>query len=267
MQSIEINSKRWLSIDNLEGEIWKNVEGYGNFYEVSNLGRVRSKERITEIQPYCHIVRKSRILKAQFNGNYYRVVVSFNGKYRQVLIHRLVAETFIPNPNNLSEVNHKDEDKSNNDVSNLEWCTRLYNMAYGTKSARHSLFMTLTKGKSVSQYTLDGVFVADYATIEQARKAVNITRGGIKNTCDGKQKSAGGYMWRYRGEQPPKKIRRNNCKRVEQYSKDGKLIATFDSVKEATIALGQKSFNNITENLKGRSASAYGYIWKYAKEE
>lgn len=254
-------------MENLEGEIWKGVKGFGNFYEVSNLGRVRSKERITKIQPYCHIVRKSRILKAQFNGSYYRVVISFNGKCRQVLIHRLVAETFIPNPNNLPEVNHKDEDKSNNKASNLEWCSRLYNMAYGTKSARQSLFMTLTKGVPVSQYTLDGVFVANYATIEQARKKNNISRGGIKCTCDGKQKSAGGYLWRYINEDSPGQIRRDNCKRVEQYSKDGKLIATFNSIREATISLGKKSFNNITENLKKRSNSAYGYVWKYAQKD
>lgn len=265
MQSTEINSERWLSLKNLEGEAWKDAKGYGGFYEVSNMGRVRSKERITKIQPYCHIVRKSRILKAQFNGKYYRVVISLNGKFKQVLIHRLVAETFIPNPNNLPEVNHKDEDKSNNNVSNLEWCSRLYNVAYGTKSARHSLFMTLTKGVPVSQYTLDGVFVANYATIEQASKKVNISRGGIKCTCEGKQKSAGGYLWRYRNDEPPGKIRRDNCKRVDQYSKDGKFIATFNSIKEATSALGKKSFNNITENLKKRSNSAYGFIWKYAK--
>ena len=127
--------------------------------------------------------------------------------------------------------------------------------------------MTLTKGVPVSQYTLDGVFVANYATIEQARKKNNISRGGIKCTCDGKQKSAGGYLWRYINEDSPGQIRRDNCKRVEQYSKDGKLIATFNSIREATISLGKKSFNNITENLKKRSNSAYGYVWKYAPKD
>ena len=199
---IEINSKRWLSIEPLDGEIWKDVDGYGGFYEVSNLGRVRSKERITEIQPYCHIVRKPRILKAQFNGMYYRVVMSFDGKSRQVLIHRLVAETFIPNPDGLPQVNHKDENKKNNNVENLEWCTMQYNMSYGTKGKRHSEFMTRTKGRAVCQYTKDGKLVNRFSSITQAAKATGIIHSSINMACVHEvQKTAGGYVWRYAEEE------------------------------------------------------------------
>ena len=199
---VEVNSKRWLSIEPLDGEIWKDVDGYGGFYEVSNLGRVRSKERITEIQSYCHITRKPRILKGQFNGSYYRVVMSHNGKYRQVMIHRLVAETFIPNPDNLPEVNHKDEDKTNNNVSNLEWCTRLYNVNYGTKKKRHSEFMTRTKGRAVCQYTKDGKLVNRFSSITQAAKATGIIHSSINMACVHEvQKTAGGYVWRYAEEE------------------------------------------------------------------
>lgn len=195
---VEVNSKRWLSIEPLEGEIWKQVDGYGGFYEVSNLGRVRSKERITDIQSYCHIMRKPRILKAQSNGKYNRVVMSFDGKHRQVLIHRLVAETFLPNPDNLPEVNHKDEDKTNNNVSNLEWCTRLYNVNYGTKIKRHSEFMTKTKGRAVCQYTKAGELVNTFKSVSEASREMGIDVSNIIAVCShGVQKTAGGYVWRY----------------------------------------------------------------------
>lgn len=198
MNKIEINSKRWLSINNLNGEVWKDAKGYESFYEVSNLGRVRSKERVTIIQPYCHIKRNPKILKAQSNGNYYRVVMSLYGKSRQVLIHRLVAESFLPNPNNLAEVNHKDEDKTNNCLWNLEWCTRLYNAGYGTKGKRHSIFMTKTKGRVVSQYTTLGEYITSYRTIMEASKTTGIHYTAIREVCvRGKQKTAGGYVWRY----------------------------------------------------------------------
>lgn len=199
---IEVNSKRWLSIEPLDGEIWKDVDGYGGFYEVSNLGRVRSKERITEIQPYCHITRKPKILKAQFNGSYYRVVISTDGKSRQVLIHRLVAEAFIPNPEGLPQVNHKDENKKNNNVENLEWCTRQYNMSYGTKGRRQSEYMTRTKGRAVCQYTKKGELVNFFPSIAQASKATGIHNTNISMACIHKtQKTAGGFVWRYTEEE------------------------------------------------------------------
>lgn len=198
---VEVNSKRWLSIEPLEGETWKQVDGYGGFYEVSNLGRVRSKERITEIQPYCHIVRKPRILKAQFNGYYYRVVMSLNGKSRQVLIHRLVAETFIPNPKGYDTVNHKDENGKNNHVNNLEWCTMQYNQSYGTKCMRHSLYMVNEVGRAVTQYTKKGEPIASYRSIMEASRKTGISYTGIHEVCiRGKQKTAGGYVWRYAEE-------------------------------------------------------------------
>ena len=195
---VEVNSKRWLSIEPLDGEIWKDVDGYGGFYEVSNLGRVRSKERITEIQSYCHIVRKPRILKAQFNGFYYRVVMSFDGKSRQVLIHRLVAETFIPNPKGLPQVNHKDENGKNNHVNNLEWCTLQYNQSYGTKCMRHSLYMVNEAGRAVTQYSKSGESIASYRSIMEASKKTGVHYTAIREVCiHGKQKTAGGFVWRY----------------------------------------------------------------------
>lgn len=266
MQGIVVNSKRWLSTKDYPGEVWKDVNGYGGFYEVSNIGRVRSKQRVTDIQPYCHIVRKPRILKAQFNGNYYRVVMSVEGKFRQVLIHRLVAEVFIPNPDNLPQVNHKDENMLNNNVWNLEWCTIQYNQSYGTKPARQSLFMTRTVGRPVTQFSLDGKPIASYISVKEAQNKTGIGTTSIIAVCRGiNQRTAGGYLWRYTEDGFPSVLRKGNMRRVSQFSLNGEYITSFESIREATRAMGRKSFNNITKHLKGRIKTAYGFIWKYAE--
>ena len=113
-------------------EEWRSIPGYEGLYEVSNLGRVRSVERCDRFN------RKivSKILKPNYVSGYLRVGMYKNKTFKYYLIHRLVAQAFLPNPDNLPEVNHKDEDKSNNRVDNLEWCDRSYNMNYGTVQQR-----------------------------------------------------------------------------------------------------------------------------------
>lgn len=107
-------------------EVWKDIEGYEGLYQVSNLGRV--KRIVGEGCSY------ERIIAPHTNQRLRRVYVmlSKGGKRKNFTIHRLVANAFIPNPNNLPEVNHIDEDPSNNVVDNLEWCTKKYNINYGT---------------------------------------------------------------------------------------------------------------------------------------
>ena len=103
-------------------EEWKDIPGYEGLYEVSNMGNVRN-------------VRRNKLLRlSKTNNRYIRVSLCKNGIKTGLTVHRLVAEAFIPNPDNLPEVNHKDEDKSNNSVENLEWCDAKYNIHYGTRS-------------------------------------------------------------------------------------------------------------------------------------
>lgn len=112
-----------------EKEIWKDIQGYEGLYQVSNLGNVKNK-----IQPY---LKQEKIYKKFSNSNGYLFVGLRKDKKRKFkYIHRLVAEAFIPNPNNLPQINHKDENKQNNCVNNLEWCTNKYNQNYGTIKER-----------------------------------------------------------------------------------------------------------------------------------
>lgn len=118
-------------------EEWRKIVGYEGLYEVSSLGRVRSLDRYVKTCYEAYKLQKGKILNPGKNTNgYLQVVLHCNGKYKKCLVHRLVSQAFLPNPDNLPEVNHKDEDKTNNRVENLEWCTAKYNLSYGTRNIR-----------------------------------------------------------------------------------------------------------------------------------
>ena len=119
-------------------EIWKPVKGFEGYYEVSNLGRVRSIDRVVvDTVRNCERLLKGKVLIQKDNGNGYKnVMFCKEHKIYNKYVHRLIAEAFLPNPDNLPQVNHKDEDKSNNRVDNLEWCTSFYNNEYGTRKKR-----------------------------------------------------------------------------------------------------------------------------------
>ena len=113
-------------------EVWKDIEGYEGLYQVSNLGRVKG---INDYMKY----KSGRILTQYLmdrGKGYYKVWLYKNTKRKMCYVHRLVAQAFIPNPNNYPDINHKDENSRNNVVENLEWCTEAYNMSYGTLQDR-----------------------------------------------------------------------------------------------------------------------------------
>ena len=118
-------------------EIWKPIEGYEGLYEVSNTGRVRSFDRYVKYSNGQIHLHKGKVLSPiKDTDGYLQVVLHCNGKCKTIKVHRLVAQAFIPNPDNLPQINHKDEDKLNNCVENLEWCTAKYNINYGTRNIR-----------------------------------------------------------------------------------------------------------------------------------
>lgn len=177
-------------------EIWKDVKNYEGYYQVSNFGNVRSVDRIVISSNGKSYPLKGKILKMEkgVNGYLFRILCK-NGKTENALIHRLVAEAFIQNLNNLPEVNHKDENKANNCVENLEWCSRLYNMRYGTATQRRVKKLS----KPVLQLdTNTGQVISEYPSTAEAARQLNIHQGNISNCCIGKQKTAYGYKWRYR---------------------------------------------------------------------
>lgn len=178
-------------------EIWEKVKGYDNYF-ISNLGRIKS------VNPYNNKNQKSKILKPTNNGNGYMIIrLCENGTKKNKYLHRLVAETFLDNPNNFKEINHKDNNKSNNNVNNLEWCDRRYNVKYSFTNGYHIAPKSMLgrKGKEhpiskpVKQYDLDGNFIKEYGSASQASEITGICYGTIKKVRNGKGKTAGGFIW------------------------------------------------------------------------
>ena len=174
-------------------EIFKDVKGYEELYQVSNFGRVKSLGNGNSNNS------KERILKPSKNSKgYFQVHLSKNGKSKMCKIHRLVAQTFIPNPNNLTEINHIDEDKTNNRVENLEYCTHEYNCNYGTRIERIVKKQTNGKrSKIVLQFTLSGEFIREWpSTMECERNGYY--HGNVGACCRGEKPYYKGYIWKYK---------------------------------------------------------------------
>lgn len=170
-------------------EIWKDKKDYEGLYQVSNWGRVKSFK-----------FGKERILK-QFTNNdgYLQVHLCKNGKLKTFLVHRLVAEAFLDNPNNLPQVNHKDENPQNNNVENLEFCSAKYNTNFGTRNKRISDKNTNGKlSKPVLQFTLDGQFVKEWPSVRQAEREGGFNQSHITDCCRGKIKTHKNFIWKYK---------------------------------------------------------------------
>jgi len=184
-------------------EIWKDIKGYEGLYQVSNLGNVKVLDRKIKSN-YNYFIRKGRILKLCIGkkDGYVYVCLTKNNKGKTVKVHRLVAQAFIPNPNNLPQINHKDEDKTNNNVDNLEWCTSLYNNNYGTRNTKLYNKTSFRKGhkpkscKKVAKYSLDGTLLDIYFSIREAGRINNFSASSIYRCCENKAKCRN-YIWKY----------------------------------------------------------------------
>ena len=171
-------------------EIWKDIQGYEGIYQVSSHGRVRSKHKI---------------MKPQNDNGYMRILLRKNGKVKRYSVHRLVAIAFIDNPYNLPVVNHKDENKGNNYVENLEWCTHKYNTNYG--NCINKRVDTITRNKSKCKKAICVNTGEIFESLKEAGYKYNVNPSSIISNCKGKIKSAGKHnitneklVWRYYNE-------------------------------------------------------------------
>lgn len=161
-------------------EIFKDIEGYEGLYQISNLGSVKSLGNGNSNNSKEKILKPTKDKKGYLYVDLYK-----DGKRKTYKVHRLVAQTFIENPNNLPQVNHKDEDKTNNAVENLEFCDAKYNINYGTRNEKISKqLMCLETGKI-------------YPSTREVQKQLGFAHSNISKCCNGKLKQAYGYTWCY----------------------------------------------------------------------
>lgn len=163
-------------------EIYKDIDGYNGEYQVSNYGNVKSFKR------------GERILKPRKNHKgYCFVTLSKDGLNKNINVHRLVAMAFIPNPNNLPQINHINENKRNNRVENLEWCDARYNNNYGTGNERRGN----KRCKPIVQYDADNIIIGIWKSAKAVAQQKKLHKGNIAACAKGKRNNVGGYVWRY----------------------------------------------------------------------
>lgn len=246
--------------NNDEPEIWKDVEGYEGIYMVSSYGRVVSLKRTDR----NGTKRNEKIIVQDKNlRGYCRVRLSKDMESKKFSVHTLVAKAFIPNPQNLPQVNHKDENPSNNFYKNLEWCTAKYNTNYGN----HNQKVSRTKGRKILQYDMEGNIVKEYCSVGEAAKCNGLNYKQILRCCgeyrkrkDGTSNHVyGNYRWEY------KEKAKKSVKTVIQYDLNMNEIAKYSSSIEAANAIGAKP-NGIRDCCWGFAKTYYGYKWRYENE-
>lgn len=237
----------------------KEIKGYPQYY-VTDTGEVIGK-------------KKKKPLNQSLRGFYLAVTLCNKDGSKSFNVHRLVAEAFIPNPNNYPMVNHRDENPLNNNVNNLEWCDATYNNNYGTKIERTISKQINRKDCShpVSQYTLDGKLLARYPSVKEAHRKTGVSYNHIGDCCRHykNQYSSGGYIWLFSDkenelESIPYNALRGN-KRAYQFSVTGEFIAMYDTITIAAKITGIHA-TNIVNAMKGKQKHSGGFIWKYEKD-
>ena len=175
-------------------EEWRDVVGYEGLYQVSSEGRVKSLERKLPHWRGGEQIKKERILKPGADrGGYLRVCLYAGGKQKMFAVHRLVCQAFHDNPDNKPEVNHVNEDKTDNRACNLEWSTRRENNNHGTRNTRAAKALS----KPVGQYTRDGELVKIWPSTMEVQRQTGFSQGHICKAANGKCKQAYGFRWKY----------------------------------------------------------------------
>jgi len=236
---------------------WKEVKGTNGLYLVSEDGQIFS-------------VQSNRVLKSQRQKNgYYRIELNYGGKSHREFIHRLVAEAFIPNPNNYPVVNHKDENPSNNHADNLEWCTHEYNSNYGTRNERivanreYKIGWNHAQSKPVKQFDLDGNLIHEYGSCGMAAILTGLDVKSISKCALGKLKQYAGYGWSYTDTysydpHPHHTIRNGD---IDCFDLEGHFIKTYHTQDE--LRADGLVPQNVCRVCRGERKQYHGFTFAY----
>lgn len=269
MEKIEVNSKRWFNLDNLDGEEWEQITGTDLIYYISNYGRVKSYQHYTYFGKGGKRFFPTKIMSINTAGIYQQLTLRTNGKDKSYVIHRLVASYFIPNPLNLPLINHKNEDKSDNRVENLEWCDAKYNTCYGTSRERSVKTYKKNHPITLCQYSKDGFLIHEFFSFKEAAQCTGCDPNTIRDVCNGKCKSSLGFIWRYKGDPFDKypTTHRTTTKVIIQYDKKGNIIKRHKDGLPGIIKSGEfGNASSIKPCAQKVTQSAYGYVWCYEGE-
>lgn len=177
-------------------EIWKKIKNYENYYEISNYGRVRRIKY--ENKGNCHQYKIPNYIKPRKDKDgYLKYTLCLNNKSKQFFAHRLVANHFLNNSNNLPQVNHKDGNKENNHCSNLEWISIKNNNLHALKNGLRDMKNNKLSMK-VEQYDLNNNLLNVYKSANDAKRITGLSQGHISECCRGEIKQYKGYIWKYK---------------------------------------------------------------------
>lgn len=261
-----VNSARWLSLEDFEGEIWKDIPEFDGLYQISNYGRVKSTQRLVIKSNGKENPVQERILRPFINKGYVYATLSKNGKQPNLKVHRLVATAFIKNPDNFPDVNHKNENKKDNRACNLEWCTKEYNFLYGTRRERVKHSMRNQHGLSIVRYDLLGNHIKTYQCTKDLeydgfdRRAVNRVCKKITNTYKNS-------IWRYLGDDFSL-IPNKSKVVVYKYDLQRRFVEKYKSIREAEKAndIKNKSIRYLRLGER-KNPIINGYIYSFTQLE
>lgn len=233
-------------------EFIKEIPGYNGYY-ASDLGLIYSTKKGS--------FKEKKFYEAK--DGYSTVGLTPNGgKHGRFKAHRMIALTWLPNPDNLPTVNHINFDKRDNRVENLEWASHTDQINHNHKHGRSK-----TTARAVVQADEDGNLIAEFESMTDAAFQTGLRVSCISAVCLGKQRMTGGYVWYYKDEFKGQKMRKyGNCKTVLQYETDGEFVRTFESVNEAAAHVGCNA-STLATACRGKQATCMGYVWKYEQKE